>query len=130
MSIRICDDHQMRFLTGTTHAQFEILLDIFTMIYMKMQWQVYQDGLSAGTRKRRPGCGRKGALPTIRDKLLFLLYNFKVYPTFDVQGPQFDMSRSKANENLYKLVLFHITNIDFSVRATPGTRYKNSISVL
>ena len=39
----------------------------------------------------------------MRDKLLFLLYYFKVYPTFDVLGTQFNMARSKANENLHKL---------------------------
>lgn len=103
MSIHIRDDRHMRSLTGVSQTQFEILLDTFAMIYTELQWQAYQDGLAAGTRKRRPGGGRKGALPTIRDKLLFLLYYFKVYPTFDVLGTHFNMARSKANENLYKL---------------------------
>src|SRR6266536_55154 len=31
------------------------------------------------------------------------LYYYKVYPTFDVLGTQFEMARSKANENLHKL---------------------------
>lgn len=104
MSIKIRDDRHLRSLTGVAQAQFEILLDTFTIIYTQIQWQAYQDGLQAGIRKRRPGGGRKGALPTMWDKLLFLLYYFKVYPTFDVLGTQFDMSRSKANENLYKLI--------------------------
>jgi hypothetical protein len=104
MSIQVRDDRHMRSLTGVSLTQFEILLDVFTMIYFKLQWQAYQDGLAARTRKRRPGGGRKGALPTMRDKLLFLLYYFKVYPTFDVLGTQFNMARSKAHENLYKLV--------------------------
>ena len=34
------------------------------------------------------------------EKLLFVLYYYKTYPTFDVLGTQFDMVRSKANENL------------------------------
>jgi len=38
------------------------------------------------------------------DKLLFVLYYFKVYPTFDVLGTQFGLARSKAHENLYKLI--------------------------
>ena len=104
MSIQIRDERQMRALTGVSLAQFEILLGAFSMIYTELEWQAYQDGLAAGTRRRRPGGGRKGALPTMRDKLLFLLYYFKVYPTFDVLGTQFNMARSKANENLYKLV--------------------------
>ena len=37
------------------------------------------------------------------EKLLFVLYYYKTYPTFDVLGTQFDMVRSKADENLHKL---------------------------
>jgi hypothetical protein len=37
------------------------------------------------------------------DKLLFVLSYYKTYPTFDVLGTQFEMGRSKANENLHKL---------------------------
>ena len=116
MSIKIRDDRHMRSLTGVSQAQFEILLDTFTMTYIEIQWQAYQDGLAAGTRKRLPGGGRKGALPTMAEKLLFLLYYFKVYPTFDVLGTQFHMSRSKANENLYKLVpVLHQTLVHLEV---------------
>lgn len=103
MKIEIRDDRQMRALTGVSIAQFEVLLEVFTMIYQQIQWQTYQEGLGAGTRQRQPGGGRKGALPTMREKLMFLLYYFKVYPTFDVLGTHFGMARSKANENLHKL---------------------------
>ena len=52
----------------------------------------------------------------MQDKLLFLLYYFKVYPTFDVLGTQFEMSRSKANENLYKLLpVLYQTLVDLEV---------------
>jgi hypothetical protein len=37
------------------------------------------------------------------EKLLFVLYYYKTSPTFDGLGTQFDMARSKANENLQKL---------------------------
>ena len=37
------------------------------------------------------------------DKLIFLLYYLKVYPTFDVLGAQFGMGRSKACENVHAL---------------------------
>lgn len=125
MSIHIRDDRHMRSLTGVSLAQFEILLDVFAMIYTELQWQAYQDGLAAGIRQRHPGGGRKGALPTMRDKLLFLLYYFKVYPTFDVLGTQFNMARSKAHENLYKLVpvlyqtLVHLEVMPHRELATP-----------
>ena len=104
MSLTIRDDRQMRALTGLSLEQFDILLAVFTKIYQQRQWQAYQEGLLAGKRQRRPGGGQKGALPTIADKLMFVLYYFKVYPTFDVLGTQFKMARSKANENLHKLV--------------------------
>ncbi len=103
MSTEIRDERQMRALTGVTQEQFEILLEAFTTVYKERQWQAYQEALEAGTRQRSLGGGRKGALPTIKDKLLFLLYYFKVYPTFDVLGSHFGMSRSKANENLHNL---------------------------
>lgn len=125
MSLQIRDDRHMRALTGVSETQFEILLEAFSLTYTKMQWQAYQDGSAVGIRKRRPGGGRKGALPTMRDKLLFLLYYFKVYPTFDVLGTQFNMARSKANENLYKLVpvlyqtLVHLEVMPSRELATP-----------
>ena len=103
MKIAIRDERQMRALTGVSIGQFEILLEVFTMTYQQIQWQTYQAGVVAGTRQRQPGGGQKGALPTMREKLMFLLYYFKVYPTFDVLGTQFGMARSKANENLHKL---------------------------
>jgi hypothetical protein len=104
MSLDIRDDRQMRALTGLSINQFDILLSVFSRIYEELAWQAYQEGLKNGTRQRRPGGGSKGAIPTMRDKLLFLLYYFKVYPTFDVLGTQFGMGRSKAHENLYKLL--------------------------
>lgn len=104
MSLDVRDDRQMRALTGLSISQFDILLAVFSEVYETLAWEAYQEGLKNGTRKRRPGGGRKGALPTMRDKLLFLLYYFKVYPTFDVLGTQFGMGRSKAHENLYNLL--------------------------
>ncbi len=103
MSITIRDDRHLRSLTGVTQKQFDILPETFTLIFETLRQRAYREGVSAGTRRRRPGGGRKGALPSMRDKLLFVLYYFKVYPTFDVLGTQFDMSRSKANENLHGL---------------------------
>lgn len=103
MSITIRDDRHLRSLTGLTRKQFDILLETFTLIFETLRQRSYQEGVSTGTRRRRPGGGRKGALPFMRDKLLFVLYYFKTYPTFDVLGTQFGMSRSKANENLHGL---------------------------
>ena len=79
------------------------LLPVFSEVYMEKQQQKYAAGVAAGARTRKPGGGAKGKLLTMIDKLLFVLYYYKTYPTFDVLGTQFDMVRSKAHENLHKL---------------------------
>jgi hypothetical protein len=50
-----------------------------------------------------PAVAPKGKLPTMAEKLLFVLYYDKTYPTFDVLGTQFEIVRSKAHANLHKL---------------------------
>jgi len=103
MGLQIRDDRQMKALTGVSQAQFDFLLPVFSHVYEEAQYQSYQDGVEAGKRSRKPGAGIKGKLPTMANKLEFVLYYYKTYPTFDVLGSNFDMARSKANENLHKL---------------------------
>jgi hypothetical protein len=93
----------MKAFTGVSQAQFDFLLPVFSHVYQEAQQQRYEDGVKAGKRSRKPGAGIKGKLPTMADKLTCVLYYYKTYPTFDVLGAQFDMVRSKANENLQKL---------------------------
>lgn len=116
MSLNIRDDRQMRALTGLSQAKFVKILPVFAEVYQEEQQQAYEQGLAAGTRQRKPGGGQKGKLPTIEDKLLFILYYYKVYPTFDVLGSQFEMARSKANEQVHKLSpLLHKTLVRLEV---------------
>ena len=79
------------------------MLPVFSEVYTAQQQQKYEAGVASGVRTRKPGGGAKGKLLTMVDKLLFVLYYYKTYPTFDVFGTQFDMVRSKAHENLHKL---------------------------
>jgi len=103
MAIKIRDDHHMRALTGLSIDQFGQMLPTFSQVYQEIQWQEYEKGLESGKRRRKPGGGAKGKLPEMEDKLLFVLYYYKIYPTFDAFGAQFEMDRSKANTNLHKL---------------------------
>jgi hypothetical protein len=103
VGMHIRDDRQMQALTGLSRAQFDALLPVFRDIYQATQQQAYEVGVESGTRRRKPGGGSKGKLPTMAEKLRFGLYDYKTYPTFDVLGTQFEMGRSKANENLHKL---------------------------
>ena len=101
---KVKDDRQMRALTGLAKSQFEILVLEFSVDYKEWQEQVYINGVANGTRQRCPGGGSKGKLPTMTDKLFFILAYLKTYPTFDVLSTQFSMSRSKSNENVHKLM--------------------------
>jgi len=103
MGLQIRDDRQMKALTGLSQDQFDHLLPVFSDIYRATQQHTYEAGVASGTRRRHPGGGSKGKLPTLAEKLPFVLFYYKTYPTFDVLGTQFAMARSKAHENLHKL---------------------------
>jgi Helix-turn-helix of DDE superfamily endonuclease len=108
-----------------SQAQFHHLLPVFSDIYQATQQKTYEEGLTSGMRVRKPGGGCKGKLPTMAEKLLFVLYYYKTYPTFDVLGTQFDMVRSKAHENLHKLspilydTLVHLDLMPYRALTTP-----------
>jgi hypothetical protein len=55
------------------------------------------------SRKRRYGGGRKPRLVLIEDKLLFILFYFKIYPLQEVIARLFGMSQGRANEWIYTL---------------------------
>jgi hypothetical protein len=108
-----------------SQAQFAHLLSVFSDLYQATQHNTYEEGVTSGTRRRKPGGGSKGKLPTMADKLLFVLYYYKTYPTFDVLGTQFDMARSKAPENLHKFspilynTLVHLELMPYRELGTP-----------
>jgi len=90
------DDRLMRSLTGMNLAAFDQLLPSFS--------EAYQAAHAAlPTRQRKPGAGRKSNLLEIEDKLFFVLFYFKCYPTFDLAGLLFDFNRSQANRWLHRL---------------------------
>ena len=103
MGLQIRDERQMKALTGLSQAQFDYLLPVFSDIYQATQQRTYEEGVQSGTRRRHPGGGSKGKLPTMVEKLPFVLYYEKTSPPFDVLGTQFAMARSKAHETLHKL---------------------------
>ena len=116
MTLKIRDERQLRALTGLSQAQFDKLLVTFTQVYEAERQRAYMRTKSAGTRKRKPGGGQKGKLPRMEDKLLFVLYYYKTYPTFDVLGTHFDLSRSKAHENLHRLSpILHATLVEMGM---------------
>jgi len=53
--------------------------------------------------RSRAGGGRKGVLASSEQKLSFILFYLKAYPTFDVLGATFGLPRSKACEHAPRL---------------------------
>ena len=125
MGLQIRDDRQMKALTGLSQDQFDHLLPFFSALYETTQQKTYAAGVESGTRRRKPGGGSKGKLPTMAEKLQFVLYYYKTYPTCDVLGTHFAMARSKAHENLHKLspilydTLVHLDLMPYRELSTP-----------
>src|SRR5512135_584280 len=54
-------------------------------------------------RQRRHGGGRKGTLPTLADKLVFLLFYFRHYPTQETLAFLFGFSQGQACQWIHRL---------------------------
>jgi len=80
-------------LTGLNSKEFKDLLPTFTAIWKKKRREYYNLN-AAGDRAM--GGGRRGFLKTIEDKLFYILFYYKCYPTFDLAGFVFGCDRSKA----------------------------------
>ena len=125
MGLQIRDERQMKALTGLSQAQFDHLLPFFSAIYETTQQKTYAEGVKSGTRRRKPGGGSKGKLPTIAEKWPFVLYYYKTYPPFDGLGTHFAMARSKAHEHLHQLspmlydTLVHLDLMPYRELSTP-----------
>jgi hypothetical protein len=87
-------------VTSLTVPEFDLLLCPFTQA-LTAATHVTRRGQA---RRRKPGGGQKGKLPTPQAKLLFLLSYLKNYPTPTYHGLQFGLSQSKTNEHLHRLL--------------------------
>jgi hypothetical protein len=89
-----------RSLTGLTVSEFEKLLPSF-----EQAWREYLEREYIGRegRKRRCGGGRKAELQTLADKLVFILFYFRQYPTQEVQGFLFGIGQPQANVWVHRL---------------------------
>ncbi len=65
--------------------------------------------LDGQARQRRAGAGAKGKLPSVADKLLFILVYQKTHPLQTMHGLQCNVSQSPTNDWLHRLwpVLHH-----------------------
>lgn len=91
----------LKCLTGLTVEGFLALLSAFAVAYgVHLEQRDEQRGTP---RQRKRGAGQKGALPSLADKLLFILFYFRVYPVQMAQGFFFGMGQPQANEWIHRL---------------------------
>ena len=88
-------DRLVRALTGMNRKAFEELLVAFSLLY--------EQARQTQPRQRAVGGGRKARLLGNQEKLFFILFYFKCYPTFDLTGIIFDIHRSQAHEWMHRL---------------------------
>ena len=91
----------LRSLTGLTEAEFQALLPHFAQAFMTYMHARTIDG-HPRTSRRYTTYGTC-PLPTIADKLLFILTYLKQNPIQEVQGQLFGMSQSNANKWIHVL---------------------------
>lgn len=91
------EDRLLRAFSGLNYKAFEEL---------QLSFAVALEQLPAPARKqprqRAVGGGRKAHLGSASEKLFFLLFYYKCYPTFDVAGVLFGVHRSRAHRWLLR----------------------------
>ena len=92
-------DRLLRALTGLNRKAFEDLQADFAQALAEAE----VPRRSPQPRQRATGAGRKPRLATVEVKLFFILFYFKVYPTFDLAGLLFELDRSQANRWMHRL---------------------------
>jgi len=89
-------------LTGLTLREFQQLLPAFEQSYERLYRE--DQTLAGQPRQRFPGGGRKGALHTPEQKLLFLSVYLKTYPLQTLLGELFELSQPRVNYWLHRLL--------------------------
>ena len=89
-------------LTSLTTEEFEDLLTAFEQAYRRTFPETKTK--TGQNRERKPGGGRKGALASMEQKLLFALVYQKSYPVQSIIGELFGISQSQANEWIHRLL--------------------------
>ncbi len=96
--------HSRKFLalTGLTPKEFQTLLPVFEQAYAR-KYPAHQTHVGK-KRKRQMGGGRKSALDSVEQKLLFVLVYQKTYPVQTLLGELFDLSQSRTNDWIHRLL--------------------------
>jgi hypothetical protein len=96
------DRKKLLALTGLTPKEFKLLLPAFKQTYERMY--PLNKTLVGKPRHRLPGGGRKGALTSVEQKLLFALVYQKTYPLQALLGCVFELSQPRVNYWVHHLL--------------------------
>ena len=88
-------------LTSLTPSEFTALVPAFEACFLERMSEYTIDGLPRLNRRYTPY--RNSPLPTIEDKLLFILVHMKQNVTQEIQGELFGIIQSDANKWLQLL---------------------------
>jgi hypothetical protein len=88
----------MQALTGVSKEEFNDILPQFEQCLKEDKKK------RSKAKERRFGGGAKGKLGTVEQKLFFILLYVKTYPTFDFLGFVSGIHRSRAHNNMHKLL--------------------------
>jgi hypothetical protein len=121
ISSRIRNERQLKAVTGLSLKQFCILFTLFEKLLNLQQEENKKD-------KIKPNNGKEGALKKAPEKLLFVLFYLKCYPSYDQFGFTFDMSGSSAHTWLFKLMpIFIKTLTHFNI--FPKTKFNTPAEI-
>ena len=91
-------DRLMKALTGLSIVEFQTLVITFTLVFQKYQ------ATRSPNRKRAVGGGRPHTLRTEAERLFFILFYVKIYPTMDLAGFFFNVDRSRIQRWVKELL--------------------------
>lgn len=89
----------MSALTGVTPTEFEQLLPEFIRLWTNSKNTQHRRGANL----RAIGAGRKGFLKTMEERLFYILFYYKCYPTYDLLGVICNCNRSNACRRQFEL---------------------------
>jgi len=90
----------LKSLTGLSIEKFQELTTYFEVLLAEESAKKSK----SKKRQRAVGGGNKHTLQRAEEKLFYILFYVKVYPTFDMAGFIFNVNRSQTNRWMHKLL--------------------------
>lgn len=116
------DDRATKALLGLNKREFEQLVPVFEQALIAAYKEVKPN------RKRKLGGGKIGILRSVEEKLAFVLFYLKTYPTFDVLGAFTGRDRTRSCRSAH--FLFPILEKTLKIKLVLPTRQIRSVEEL